>query len=213
VITTRRSGIIIGRKVSGATVGAAAAAGGGGGADGGGVSFAAGAVAGLAAVAGLTTFGGAAVGVCGVAAGVGAATAAGAAAGDAGMVGLTAVWHGAESLARFCLRQSSASLVPGVTLEQFAMKSDQQFERIVPKSLSSPLNVLPTYLHGDAATRLFDKSPAITLAFPSLGDLISRCNAVIDGVEARHGHGGERHREFDPGPHSGCRGDNPRPRR
>jgi hypothetical protein len=55
---------------------------------------------------------------------------AGAAAGDAGMVALTAVWHGPESLARFCLRQSSASLPPGVTPEQFAMKSDRQFERI-----------------------------------------------------------------------------------
>ena len=94
MITTRRSGIIIGGKVSGATAGAAAAAGGVG-AAGGGVSFAAG------AVAGLTTFRGAAVGVCDVAAGGGAAMVAGAAAGDAGMVGLTAVWHGPESLARF----------------------------------------------------------------------------------------------------------------
>jgi hypothetical protein len=134
-IANRRSGMMNGRGVSGATVGTAAT---GGGADGGGVSFAVGAVAGFAAVVDLTTFEGAAGGGCAAADGVGAAVAADAeagvaAAGDAaaaGMIALTAVWHARESLARFCLRQSSASLPPGVTPEQFAMKSDRQFERI-----------------------------------------------------------------------------------
>ena len=48
----------------------------------------------------------------------------------AGVIALTAVLHDPESLARLRLRHSSASLPPGVTPEQFAMKSERQEARI-----------------------------------------------------------------------------------
>ena len=62
-------------------------------------------------------------------AGAGATVAVAGAAG-AGVIALTAVLHDPESLARLRLRHSSASLPPGVTPEQFAMKSERQEARI-----------------------------------------------------------------------------------
>ena len=111
-----------GRGLSGATAGAAASTGGGGGA---GVSFAAGAVAGLA---GLAAAGGAEAG--GVEAGGGAAAGVADGAAGAGMTALTAVLQAPESLPMLRLRHSKASAPPGCTPEQFAMKSERQDARI-----------------------------------------------------------------------------------
>jgi hypothetical protein len=61
--------------------------------------------------------------------GAGAAGSAAAGAG-AGVIALTAVLQDPERLARLRLRHSSASLPPGVTPEQFAMKSERQEARI-----------------------------------------------------------------------------------
>jgi hypothetical protein len=47
-----------------------------------------------------------------------------------GLTPLTAVLHDPDSFARLRLRHSSASLPPGWTPEQFAMKSDRQEARI-----------------------------------------------------------------------------------
>ncbi len=122
MISRRRRGSI-GRKISGGTAGAAVATAGGGAAAGGAASFAAGAIAGFAgAIAGFAggwPAGGGAVAV----------DAAGAAAG-AGAMALTALLHPPDSLATLRLRHSKASAPPGVTPEQFAMKSDRQFERM-----------------------------------------------------------------------------------
>jgi hypothetical protein len=62
--------------------------------------------------------------------GAGGATPAVAGGAGAGVIALTAVLHDPESLARLRLRHSSASLPPGVTPEQFAMKSERQEARI-----------------------------------------------------------------------------------
>jgi hypothetical protein len=98
---------------------------------------------GAAAAAGFCAAGGAMAGAA--AAGLGAAgegaeaagagggaAAAGAAAAGAGVIALTAVWQAPDSLARLRLRQSKASLPPGVTPEQFAMKSERHEARIAP---------------------------------------------------------------------------------
>ncbi len=134
-IRNRRCGSINGRGVSGGTAGAATAAGAcGGSTDGGdaGLNFAAGAVAGFFATGGFGTAGEVADGVCGGGGAAGATTGAGAAAGAGagGRIALTAALQAGESLAKFCFKQSSASLPPGVTPEQFAMKSDRQEARM-----------------------------------------------------------------------------------
>jgi hypothetical protein len=46
-----------------------------------------------------------------------------------GIVSLTAVWQPGDKVARFFCRHSSASLLPGVVLEHFSMKSERQFAR------------------------------------------------------------------------------------
>ena len=63
------------------------------------------------------------------------AAAVGAAGVDAGCAGggpiaLTAFRHAPDSRAEFCCRQRNASAPPGVTLEQFDMKSERQLLRI-----------------------------------------------------------------------------------
>jgi hypothetical protein len=79
--------------------------------------------AGAAAGFGVVDGSGAAAGAA-VVAGVVAAGAAG------GLMALTAVWQAPESLLTLRLRHSKASLPPGVTPEQFAMKSERQDERM-----------------------------------------------------------------------------------
>jgi hypothetical protein len=134
-IAIRRSGMMKSRGVSGGTVGAAEAAGGGGG----GVAVAAGCAAGEVrlgfdgeVVAGLAADGAAAAGGICVCTGAGdgdAAAAGGGAAGD-GLIALTAALQDGDNLAVFLRKQLSASMPPGVTPEQFAMKSERQFERM-----------------------------------------------------------------------------------
>jgi hypothetical protein len=107
----------------GAAVAVAGAA--GGGADGG--SLAAGWGVGLEAVVGFTLEGGGVTAADGAGAAGAAAVAGGA---GAGVMALTAVLQDPDRLARLRLRHSSASLPPGVTPEQFAMKSERQEARI-----------------------------------------------------------------------------------
>ena len=132
----RRCGSI-GRKTRGGTAGAAGAAATGGGADGGGAAGvrvadrgtglgAGGLVAGSAGAEATGAEGTAAAG--GGAGGGGAAAAAGGAGG--GEIALTAALQPPESRAMLRLRHSSASLPPGCTPEQLAMKSDRQLARI-----------------------------------------------------------------------------------
>jgi hypothetical protein len=116
-------------------VGFAAAAGAAGAAAAGlGAGFgAAGAAAGLGAADGGAAAAGAGVarGAGAEAAGAGAGGAVAAAGGASGaLIALTAVLQDPESLPRLRLRHSKASLPPGVTPEQFAMKSERQDERM-----------------------------------------------------------------------------------
>src|SRR5580704_18142992 len=68
-------------------------------------------------------------------AGAGAAGSAGAAAGSAGFsaMALTAVLHDSERLDSLRMRHSSASLPPGVTPEQLAMKSERHDARMASR--------------------------------------------------------------------------------
>jgi hypothetical protein len=96
-----------------------AALAGGGGAGGGGAAVVGGGGGGAAAAGGgAAGFGG------------GAAAAGGAAGGAFGMVAATAVRQPGDRLVRFFCRHSSASLLPGEVLMQWAMKSERQLERI-----------------------------------------------------------------------------------
>jgi hypothetical protein len=61
-----------------------------------------------------------------------AAAGAALAGGFGGVSALTAAWHDPDSLARLRLRQSKASLPPGCTAEQSAMKSEWQEARTAP---------------------------------------------------------------------------------
>jgi hypothetical protein len=118
------------------------AAAGGGGIDAAGASgFAAAGAAADGADSAARAAGGAGVaatGAAGAAAGGGAAGAAGVAvtsdagglAAGAGMIAFTACWQPEESLATLSFRHCSASFPPLGTPEQFAMKSERQFERI-----------------------------------------------------------------------------------
>lgn len=140
MITTRRAGSM-GRNTRGCIAGAASAAATGGGAAraaaAGGLAAIFGAGIGLAA-GGLLAAGASgadATGVGGTEAagaggGMGAAAAAGAGAGE---IALTAAWQPPESFARLRLRHSKASLPPGCTPEQFAMKSERQEERMASR--------------------------------------------------------------------------------
>lgn len=134
MITMRRCGSI-GRNTNGGIAGAAgttATAGGAGGAAAGGRAASFGAGAGLA-VGGLPAAGAGGADAMGAAgaetAGAGRAGAA-TTAGGGGEIALTAAWQPPESLPRLRLRHSRASLPPGVTPEQFAMKSERQFARM-----------------------------------------------------------------------------------
>lgn len=143
MITTRRAGSM-GRNTRGCIAGAASAAATGGGAAraaaAGGLAAIFGAGIGLAA-GGLLAAGASgadATGVGGTEAagaggGMGAAAAAGAAGAGAGEIALTAAWQPPESFARLRLRHSKASLPPGCTPEQFAMKSERQEERMASR--------------------------------------------------------------------------------
>lgn len=131
----RRCGSI-GRNTKGGTAGAAGAtATGGGGAIGARTAdFAAGAGLGACGLlvpgaGGAEATGAAGADAAGGGGGAGAATAAGGGAAG-GEIALTAAWHPPDSLARLCLRHSSASLPPGCTPEQFAMKSERQLARM-----------------------------------------------------------------------------------
>jgi hypothetical protein len=64
------------------------------------------------------------------AAGVAVTGDAGGLAAGAGMIAFTACWQPEESLATLSFRHCSASFPPLGTPEQFAMKSERQFERI-----------------------------------------------------------------------------------
>lgn len=140
MITTRRAGSM-GCNTRGCIAGAASAAATGGGAAraaaAGGLAAIFGAGIGLAA-GGLLAAGASgadATGVGGTEAagaggGMGAAAAAGAGAGE---IALTAAWQPPESFARLRLRHSKASLPPGCTPEQFAMKSERQEERMASR--------------------------------------------------------------------------------
>lgn len=137
MMTMRRCGSM-GRNTKGGTAGAAgtAATGGGAAAEGGVRTAALGAGAGFGAggllivgVAGADATGAAGAAAAGAGGATGAATAAGAAAGG-GEMALTAAWQPPESLARLRFRHSRASLPPGCTPEQFAMKSERQFARM-----------------------------------------------------------------------------------
>jgi hypothetical protein len=121
--------------MTGSGGGAAAAGGGGGG--GGGAALCSGAGLGFvglgfASVAALAGGGGAGGGGAAAAGGGGggAAAAGGAAGGAFGMVAATAVRQPGDRLVRFFCRHSSASLLPGEVLMQWAMKSERQLERI-----------------------------------------------------------------------------------
>jgi len=98
-----------------------------------GLSFAVGTFAGFAMVAGLAgvgeALGGGEAGAT-VAAGAGATAGVVTAAGAAGVIALTAARQEGDNFAAFCRRQFKASAPPGVTPEQFAMKSERQFERM-----------------------------------------------------------------------------------
>ena len=123
-ITLGPSGAAAGAGTAVAVAGAAAAAGGAEGA-----SLAVGWGVGLGAAAGFTLdeAGGDTAADGEDAGGATPAVAGGA---GAGVIALTAVLHDPESLARLRLRHSSASLPPGVTPKQFAMKSERQEARI-----------------------------------------------------------------------------------
>jgi hypothetical protein len=99
-----------------------------------GAGFGAAAAAGFDVAGGVGAMAGVAACAAGgaAAAGAGGGTAAdgGGDAAGAGMIALTAVLQELDSLARFRFRHSNASLPPGVTPEQFAMKSERQDERI-----------------------------------------------------------------------------------
>lgn len=131
----RRRGSI-GRSTKGGTVGGGGAVATGGGAAGGVRTAALAAGAGFG-VDGLLMAGGAeATGAAGAEAaaggggvGAGAATAAGGGAGG-GEIALTAAWQPPDSLGKLRLRHSRASLPPGCTPEQLAMKSERQFARM-----------------------------------------------------------------------------------
>jgi len=133
----RRCGSI-GRNTKGGTAGAAGtAATGGGAAAGGGVRTAARAAGAgffgaggllIVGVTGADATGAAGADAAGAGGATGVATAAGGAA--AGEMALTAAWQPPESLAKLRFRHSKASLPPGCTPEQFAMKSERQFARM-----------------------------------------------------------------------------------